>query len=254
MGFGTIRFVNHKTLISLFPDPEPLLQLSPEEIAWVILEIVNSWDPERLRQNLAPHSFTHSEALDYTRLRQEVMEVLAEGWAWLQRECLLVPRPGTSGEYAILSRKAKQMGSRSELEVYRRANLLAGMLHPAIERESKAAFLRGEYETAIFNAFKEIEVAVRQAGGFTANDLGTALINVAFQVKVGPLTDKRIPESEQLGLRNLFSGAIGYYKNPGSHRHFPTDPVEVAETLFFASLLLRIVDRGSSITSGSPTP
>jgi len=172
------------------------------------------------------------------------MEVLAEGWAWLQRECLLVPRPGSSDD-AMLSRKAREIGSRKELGVYRRANLLAGMLHPSIERESKAAFLRGEYETAIFNAFKEVEVAVRQSGGFTANDLGLALISNAFQVNVGPLTNKTIPESEQLGLRNLFAGAIGYYKNPGSHRHFPTDPVEVAETLFFASLLLRIVERAT---------
>lgn len=57
-------------------------------------------------------------------------------------------------------------------------------------------------KTAIFNAFKEVEVAVRQAGGFTANDLGTALMKEAFQANVGPLTDKTIPESEQLGLRN----------------------------------------------------
>ena len=232
-----------KTLTSLFPDPEPLLQLSPEEIAWIILEIVSSWNEGRLEQHLAYHNFAHFEATSYTRLRREVMAVIAEGWAWLQRECLLVPRPGTSGDFMILSRRAKEIGSRTDLEVYRRANLLAGMLHASIEREAKAAFLRGEYETAIFNAFKEVEVAVRQGGGFTANDLGTALMNDAFQVKIGPLTDKTIPESEQLGLRNLFSGAIGYYKNPGSHRHFPTDPVEVAETLFFASLLLRIVER-----------
>jgi hypothetical protein len=60
---------------------------------------------------------------------------------------------------------------------------------------------------------------------------------------LGPLSDKSLPDVEQLGLRNLFAGAIGYYKNPGSHRHFPTDALEVAETLFFASLLLRIVGR-----------
>ena len=188
------------------------------------------------------HNFSSTEVVPYTRLRQEVANVLAEGWAWLQRECLFVPKLGSSGN-VILSRKAKELKSKAQLEVYRRANLLSGMLHPSIERESKAAFLRGEYETAIFNAFKEVEIAVRQAGSFSANDLGTQLMNDAFQVKIGPLTDQTIPESEQIGLRNLFSGAIGYYKNPGSHRHFPTEPIEVAETLFFASLLLRIIER-----------
>lgn len=230
------------TLISLFPDPESLLDLSPEELAWVILEIVKSWDSNQLHQNMNHHNFSSMEAAPYTRLRTEVMNLLGEGWAWLERECLFVPKPGSFNN-VILSRKAKELGSKTQLETYRRANLLSGMLHPLIERESKAAFLRGEYETAIFNAFKEVEVAVRQAGDFTANDLGTQLMSEAFQVKVGVLTDTTIPESEQIGLRNLFSGAIGYYKNPGSHRHFPTDPIEVVETLFFASLLLRIVER-----------
>jgi uncharacterized protein (TIGR02391 family) len=179
----------------------------------------------------------------YQTRRQEVMNVLVEGWAWLQRECLLAPRPGASADFMILTRRAKQITSRVQMEVYRRANLLSGMLHPRIENESKAAFLRGEHETAIFNAFKEVEVAVREAGKFSANDLGVALMNEAFKPQVGPLSDKKLPEPEQIGLRNLFSGAIAYYKNPGSHRHFPTDPLEVVEALFFASLLLRIVDR-----------
>lgn len=216
------------TLISLFPDPEPVLQLTPKEVAWIILEIVKSWDANQLHQNMNHHNFSSTEVAAYSRLRQEVANVLAEGWAWLVRECLFVPRPGAFNQM-MLSRKAKELGSRKQLETHRRANLLSGMLHPSIEQESKAAFLRGEYETAIFNAFKEVEVAVRRAGGFTANDLGVQLMNQAFQVKGGPLTDSRIPESEQIGLRNLFAGAIGYYKNPGSHRHFPTEPIEVAE-------------------------
>jgi uncharacterized protein (TIGR02391 family) len=115
-----------------------------------------------------------------------------------------------------------------------------------IKADCKAAFLRGEYETAIFSAFKEVEVAVRTAGGFSLSDFGVALMNEAFKVGIGPLTDKSLPESEQIGLRSLFSGAIAFYKNPGSHRHFPTHPVEVAEALLFASLLLRIVDRSAA--------
>jgi len=234
-----------KSLVSLFPEPEQVIQLSPDELAWIILEILRSKTDDELRQLANHHVFTFKEAQPYSRLRNDVAKVLVEGWAWLQRECLIAPRPGSSADYFILTRKGKLITSRTEMEAYRRANLLTGMLHPLIEHESKAAFLRGEYETAIFNAFKEVEVAVRTAGGFSLSDLGVALMNEAFKPTVGALTDKKLPESEQIGLRTLFSGAIAYYKNPGSHRHFPTEPIEVAEILFFASLLLRIVERSA---------
>lgn len=109
--FDTIPVVD-KTLVSLFPDPEPLLQLSPEEIAWIILEIVSSWNASRQFQTLNHYNFTSLEVAPYTRLRQEVMDVLAEGWAWLQRECLLVPHPGGSANFMISV--AKQSRSAQE--------------------------------------------------------------------------------------------------------------------------------------------
>lgn len=240
-----------KTLVSMFPDPQQILQLEPEEIAWVILEIVKSWEQSQIHQYLNHHDFQYQETKTYPQPKQqEVADVLCEGWAWLKRECLFVPRPG-SYDNVVLSRKAKQIIAKNQLEAYRRGNLLAGMLHPAIERESKNAFTRGDYGLAVFNAFKQVEVAVREEGGFTWKDLGTNLMDQAFKPNFGPLTDKNLPEPEQLGLRSLFNGAIAYYKNPESHRNVPTDPVEVAEVLFFASLLLRIVDRASK---SSPSP
>jgi hypothetical protein len=49
--------------------------------------------------------------------------------------------------------------------------------------------------------------------------------------------------AEQEGMATLFDGAISVYKNPQSHRNVPTDAVDAAEIIVFASHLLRIVDR-----------
>ena len=89
--------------------------------------------------------------------------------------------------------------------------LLSGNLHARIEETAKAAFLRGEYGPAVFAAFKEVEVAVREASAASVTDLGVDLMNAAFKPHVGPLTDRGLPEPEQLALRALFAGATGTF-------------------------------------------
>jgi uncharacterized protein (TIGR02391 family) len=116
-------------------------------------------------------------------------------------------------------------------------------LHPALRERVWAPFLRGEYETAVFVAYKEIEVQVRTAGRFASTDLGVPLMRRAFDVETGPLTDPSLPAGERQGMSDLFAGAVALLKNPSSHRHVSfTDPVEAAELIGTASYLLRVVD------------
>ena len=102
-------------------------------------------------------------------------------------------------------------------------------------------FLKGNYVTAVFEAFKEVEVAVRKTGGYADTDLGVSLMRKAFGDK-GPLTDLKQPLAEQEARAHLFAGAIGSYKNPGSHRNVDFTAEEAAEVIIFASHLLRIVN------------
>jgi uncharacterized protein (TIGR02391 family) len=116
-------------------------------------------------------------------------------------------------------------------------------LHPRIAQKVWSAFMRGEYDVAVFQAMKAVEVIVREAGGFTANDLGTDLMRKAFHEDSGPLTDKSVEKSERQARSALFAGAIGSYKNPHSHREVNlNEPDEALEIVLLANHLLRIVD------------
>jgi hypothetical protein len=104
-----------------------------------------------------------------------------EAWAWLQSAGLLVEKASSTGGGFFISRRAKQITSRDSFEAYRKAGLLPkSQLHPLIASKVYPAFLRGEYDTAVFQAFREVEIAVRAAGTFGPDDYGTDLMRKAL--------------------------------------------------------------------------
>lgn len=230
-----------KSFKETFPDADSLFRLQPEELGAALIEYINSL-PEGELRNLGLQNTTSDLAIAYEAQQDEIKRVLTEGWIWLESEGFLAPLPGSNRGLSFVTRKGKRFTEAKQLESYQKMKLLSGNLHSRIEEMARAAFLRGEYGTAVFAAFKEVEIAVRESAGATATDIGVELMKSAFKPRVGPLTDPELPESEQLGLRDLFVGAIGYYKNPESHRHVPGDPEAVAGILGFASVLLRIID------------
>ena len=64
----------------------------------------------------------------------------------------------------------------------------------------------------------------------------------AFHTNDGNLTDQNQHPAEKQARSDLFAGAIGSYKNPGSHREVEITAVEATEVIIVASHLLRIVD------------
>jgi len=254
----------YRSLSSLVPNAADLLGLEVEELAGVLLIHLNSYEGvsgNTVYQHggISHHNFfnslTPTSSLtqpEYGSRQPEVNLALMEAWAWLKGAGFLVEKPSSVGGWFLISRRGKLITSRDDFAAYRQAALLPKtQLHPLIATKVYPAFLRGEYDTAVFQAFREVEVAVREAGKFGPKDYGTDLMHAAFRpaaknnqpVTPGPLTDTQLPTAEQEAMARLFAGAIGLYKNPQSHRHVPANAEDAAEVIVFASQLLRIVDR-----------
>jgi uncharacterized protein (TIGR02391 family) len=217
------------------PTADSVLELEPEALGGYLLESLSTDNSQDLRLD---HFMSRIRA----HYKQDaVNSALLEAWAWLVREGFLIP---TKQDSYVISRRGRRVKGRQDLEAYRKSNILPkGSLHPVIADRVLPDFLRGEYETAVFQAFKEVESAVRTAGGFQATDIGTGLIQKAFDNNSGPLADKALPETERQAMLALFAGAVGVFKNPSSHLHRTiNDPKEAAEMIGLASLLMRMVD------------
>lgn len=235
------------------PDANDLLALEPEELAGVLLEALlpavrATRDPGVINRKNRFNAPELVQGYPPTQ-HQEIKRALMEAWVWLEREGCLAPTPDDHGssEWFFITRRGERLANAANVAAYQRANLLPkALVHPVLAQRVYGAFLRGDYDIAIFQALKEVEVAVRTAGGFAVTDLGTDLMRKAFHEITGPLTNKVAPVAERQALSNLFAGAIGYYKNPQSHRTAPIDATEAVEVIMLASRLLRIVDTRSS--------
>ena len=245
------------SLYSLVPDAKALLELEPEELAGVLVEYLNSLSTSEQRQlnryNIGlPHTVQ-----EYPQDQQkELSQALMEAWVWLEREGLLVPRPGKRDGWVVISRRGQQLRTRDQVDAYRRANWLPRqLLHPRIAQKVWASFLRGDYDTAVFQAFKEVEVEVRKVAKCADADIGVPLMRKVFR-EGGPLADAVALKAEQQALADLFAGAIGSYKNPHSHRSVTIESTEAAEMIVLASHLLGIVDKRvvSKNTNALPSP
>lgn len=234
------------SLSQFFPAPiEQLPDLEPEELAGYLMEFFNSREDRPGTQDY--HSYCNRPnfvlGLRRTLPEQLVLRVI-EAYVWPQHEGFLVPSPEHPDQCVVVSRRGRRYSTKPSMDAPRRANFLPrGSLHPAIADKVWPSFLRGDYETAIFAAFKEVKIAVRTASQPPNELVGPELMRKAFKPETGPLADPSAPKGEQEGVVNLFAGSMGYYRNSFGHRRVAiTDPIEATKLIVIASHLLRLVD------------
>lgn len=232
------------------PGPDELLILPVEDVAIHLL------------RRIATHPNHEFRADKFTGLNGEVCNqgeeyhplavraAVSEAIDWLYVNGLIVGETDSSRRedgFLRISRKGLRIAEEVEpIQLMNSERLLSLKLHPAIDQKARVQFAIGAYGSAVFEAFRSIEIRVRDAAGLPARVVGDDVMRNAFSATVGkegPLTDLSLEGGEQRAIMELFAGAIGAFKNPLSHRVVDfDDPTVAAEQVMFADLLHRMLD------------
>lgn len=193
-----------KHLTDLVPDVSTFLALDASEVAGLVLEQLCS---SKNSSMLFPSQFCHADpqghfgaypALHYKTIATSLMEE----WAWLVSNGMLAPDANHANDKYFITRLGAKVGDRAGIRDYRKAlQLPREKLHPLIAERCSAQFLRGEFDTAVFEAYKSLEVRIREAAGFPHSLFGVVMVQKAFDPDEGPIADVEALPAERKSLR-----------------------------------------------------
>ena len=179
--------------------------------------------------------------------RDGLKQMVGEAWDHLRHEGYLAPDPtqGRNTDFAVLTQRGRDMVARGRPQALAWASAVVALNHPLHPRLQNvgvdSTFRAGRLDTAIRDAFRDVEHCVREMSGLTIAS-PVPLMEQAFAANAGPLADRGAPNPHQHALQRLFMGAFGSYRNAPNHSYVTYDPGEAVEIVLFASLLLRELD------------
>ena len=244
--------MTQRRLLQIVPSADGLLALTPDELAWALLEdmqarlsdpIAGMANREHLAGSLHPFGFQPNPQ------QHDVINRLnragRNAFGLLERWELIEPADDMNGRngFVVLTPKGRGTTERTDFERVRVRGLLkAEMLHPLLRGKPYEDFAADHLDAAVLEAFKTVEIEVRAAAQRPDSEHGKDLMFRAFAVN-GPLSKTGETRSQCEALAGLFAGALARFRNPGAHtRRTFADVLEAMEEMMVASRLLRIVD------------
>jgi uncharacterized protein (TIGR02391 family) len=231
------------SLKNLIPDIGSLLSMSIPDLGGYILESLagNRDGMVHLGNYVMEMDSVYAWGSQDEQRRASIS--VSSAWMWLKVNGLLCQDPGANASWDLITPLGREMCSRGALQALLGSQELPeGLLHHALLADVRPLFLQRRFDTAVFEAFKTLEVAVRSSAGYGPDKIGMSLMSAAFHPENGPLTDRSLEQGERVALQQLMVGALGSYKNPSSHRKVELGSDEAREMIVLASHLLKITD------------
>ena len=229
------------------PVPEILVTLPLEEVGMYMLLYLTTSEEQGTNLNiynllLDTNPSLHEYIGQYVHPAL-VVTVLSEAIQWLKNEGFIAERPTNSNGWIFVTRKGKTIKTKDDFKKLSYSKLLPfNEIDERLKDKVISPFIQGDFATAVFAAFKEVEIRLREGANLDKTWYGVKLVDKAFDPKNGLLTDPELTDAEKARYHEMVRGSLGTFKNPLSHRDLNyDDPVIATGLILFANSLLQTI-------------
>ena len=211
-----------RLLLAIVKSPENIPAMTKEELAYALLEDMQARLEQPVNGILNRHHVganlfsggafysSNGSAVSVRDLANRIERLGRDAIALLEKWELVEPADGINGRngYMVLTEKGKSTTEQTDFEGIRVRGLLREeMLHPLLRGQIYGYFTANDLGTAVFEAFKTVEIEVRRVGGYAEKEIGKSLMCKAF-ARRGPLAKPGDDKADSDALAGLFAGAM----------------------------------------------